>query len=80
MPSYISFSGDIVLPAQYEDIRAQEFCTYLVKKDEKYGLLGADKNVLIPPEYEYFSVNKDGIIVLRRQGNSVVARLFQLGI
>jgi hypothetical protein len=72
----VSFSGDILLSAQYENIRAEKFCTYLVKKDEKYGLLGADKNVLIPPEYEYFSVDEDGVIVLRRQGNSVVARLF----
>ena len=70
-----TFSGEVTLPAEYDDVREAEFNTYLVERNKKWGLLDSDKNLIIPVEYEYFSVDKDGIIVLRSQGNSVVARL-----
>ncbi len=47
----INRTGDVVVPFEYEDIRANSFDYISAKKNGKWGLLSADNNCIIPFEY-----------------------------
>lgn len=61
--------GRVIIPADYDKIERQQN-GYKVYKDGRVGLYNLQGNLMLHPEYEKFSLLKDGYYFVRKNGKS----------
>jgi hypothetical protein len=51
----VEWSGEIVLPFEYEDINCEHLGNFFVKKDGKWGVVNEDNQQILPCQYDYIA-------------------------
>jgi bifunctional DNA-binding transcriptional regulator/antitoxin component of YhaV-PrlF toxin-antitoxin module len=67
----LNIKGETVIPFEYDEVNGFKEGLMVVKKDEKYGCIDKNNNVIIPLEYEDAGFRKcfsQGLIALKKDG------------
>ncbi len=66
------FEGNVIIPAEYDEIHRSDQSLIVVRKGKnvnfKEGIFTSDGREVVPVEYKYVIVQKDGYIVCCREG------------
>lgn len=62
-------NGDVIIPAEYDEIKESKDSIFIAKKDDKYGVIDKDKNTKIEFNYSSITYNKQADIYLAEDEN-----------
>lgn len=65
----MNLSGEVLVPAEYDDLKEAKTGILIAKKDDKYGIINIEKEEKIPFEYNSISYNKKADIYVAEDSN-----------